>query len=170
MSFLLRNAMYISSFKCFNEEILYTESVVSLDELRISINLIMKVLDKNNLLNEKICKVRDWFEHDGYLTTKEVISKDFILELTKDNETFYKSRSGETYAKLGLFDECYRWYLRIYIIDEYDLKEDEEKGGTFDICINKEISKLLKSQIEYVVLIKLKRDEPKKFFEQRYAR
>ena len=130
---------YVELKPPFDGKVLFTGVNVPLDKLRKLIETVILFLKENQLLNGKVYKVWDWFEHDGYLHPKEIISEEFLTEFIKDNEVFYQNRSGDTYVKLGLYDEFSRWYLRIYIIDEYDLKSGDELGGNLDISASEEL-------------------------------
>lgn len=153
----------------FSGNILYTNSTIPLDKLRRLVQETVNFLKSNQLLNGQVYKVWDWFEHDGYLNTKEVITKEFITEFTKDTREFYKNRAGDTYVKLGLYDEHSRWYLRIYIIDEYDLDDGEEISGTMDISSNGEIIQSLKEHLSSYGYDELYHECSKAYFEKRYA-
>lgn len=153
----------------FDGNIVYTKSTISLNKLRKLVQETINFLKVNQLLNGQVYKVWDWFEHDGYLHPKEIVSEDFITEFTKDSNEFYKHRAGDTYVKLGLYDEHSRWYLRIYIIDEYDLDEGEEMGGTMDISSDKEVIMSLKKHLSSHGYAELHQKDSKSYFEKRYA-
>lgn len=153
----------------FNGEVLYTKTTISLEDLRKLVQIILNFLRVNNLLNARVYKVWDWFEHDGYLHHKDTVSEAFLTDLVTTSEQLYLNRSGETNVKLGLYDECSRWYFRIYIIDEYDLKEGEALGGTVDISLNKDIVNLFKKHLLEKEGIELECEVPLSYFEKRYA-
>lgn len=160
---------YRKSESPFNEKVLYTNVTIPLDKLRRIVEQTLRFLKENQLLNGKVYKVWDWFEHDGYLHPKEIITEDFWTQLTRDNDEFYRNRSGDTYVKLGLYDGFSRWYLRIYIIDEYDLKEGDEIGGTFDFSSNEVVIQSLIKYLGDKGYDELQSDEVKMYFEKRYA-
>lgn len=153
----------------FDGSTLYTKSNIPLNKLRELVQETIKFLKMNHLLNGQVYKVWDWFEHDGYLPSKEIASEDFITEFTKDSSEFYKHRAGDTYVKLGLYDEQSRWYLRIYIIDEYDLDEGEELGGTMDVSSNEEVIQSLKKYLLNYGYAELYEEDSKSYFEKRYV-
>jgi hypothetical protein len=160
---------YKESMSPFDGSTLFTNSTIPLNKLRKLVRETISFLKRNQLLNCQMYKVWDWFEHDGYLPPKEFISDDFITEFTKDISEFYKYRAGDTYVKLGLYDLYSRWYIRIYIIDEYDLEDGEEVGGTMDISSNEEIIKLLKKYLSNYGYSELYVRDSKSYFEKRYA-
>lgn len=127
----------------------YCTAYIPISDLRILVSEVVEFLSRNNLLSINIFRVWDWLEHDGYLPNKELITKEFIFELLKDDETFYSNRSGDTYVNLGLYDKNFNWYLRIYIIDEFDLNEDQDKSGSFSISMNSDNSKMLNESLNF---------------------
>lgn len=148
---------------------LYTKAKIPLDELRRLVEATIDFLKNNKLINGKVYRVWDWFEHDRYLPNKEIVSEKFLTELTKNNEKFYLNHSGDTYVKLGLYDEFSKWYLRIYIIDEYDLENGEEMGGTFDISSNEELIQSLFNYLKINGYDVLQFSDTKMYFEKRYV-
>jgi hypothetical protein len=138
---------------------------ISLDILRELINLIIEFLSEYSIIDE-VYKCFDWQEHDGYLTVKKIVPLCYLTYLVKDNDTLYSERSEDFLVNIGLFDKQSRWYLRIYIIDEFDLYEGEEKGGRLDITISKEYVDLLKDRLTKLGNLKVEVNKPKDYFEQ----
>ena len=79
---------YIELEPPFNGEVLYTKDIIPLDKLRRLVKETINYLKENDLMYGKVYKVWDWFEHDGYLRSKELVSDEFFTELTKNNEKF----------------------------------------------------------------------------------
>lgn len=142
---------------------------IPLNDLRVLLQLVVDYLNSSNLIETEMYKVWDWFQHDGYLPKKEVIKSRFLKESLKSTDALYSIRSGETYVNLGLLDKYERWYLRVYIIDDYDLDGDEERNGTFDISMCKNQAKDLVDYIHKRSTYSLISEETKSYLSKIYA-
>jgi hypothetical protein len=142
---------------------------VPLIPLREAIELIFSFLEENKLI-EDVYMLEDWLEHDGCLLPKKIISYDFIRTFVKDDNAFYAIRGRDSYVNIGFYDNHNRWYLRVYIIDEDDLRIGQVSGGKFDITIESKWADELKSKIEKSQKLELKLSSPKEYFDHIIAR
>lgn len=103
---------------------------------------------RNNNSAQDIFICRDWLQHDGVLLRKKKSFYKKIKKIFKDDQVFYESRQGDYAVRTGYYDSNHQWYLRVYIVDGYDLREGEDFCGIFDISIATPHTKNIQNIIE----------------------
>jgi len=148
---------------------IHSNTYIPLGELRNIIGQIVNFLDSKSLIGDQMYKMWDWFEHDGYLSKRSSVSTEFFKLLIKSDESFYSNHSGETYVNIGLLDNSSRWYLRIYIVDDYDLEDDEQRNGKFDISLDSNVARELLVQLNENGVDAIKCDNSKEYLRTKYS-
>jgi len=152
--------------KPFDDLTLYTDGVIELSELRLVVKEILNDLEVKGYVGKSIYKVWDWIEHDSFLPKKKEVKSEFLSALLQDDQTFYDNHSGDTYVNIGIFDPDERWYLRIYIVDDYDLDEGESRSGRFALSLCKESNLVFDEYLKRTNSKKLLLSDTAKYFER----
>ena len=139
---------------------------IPLRTLREIIQDIFVYFEQHGLIGREIFKCADWLQHDGFLSCKEKYSYKKIAKVLKSDEFFYESRRGEHAVRTGYYNSMHRWYIRVYIVDKYDRRKDEDFCGDFDLSICDEHIMRIKSMIEVKYFVRLTLKNAQEYFQR----
>lgn len=114
----------------------------------------------------ELWSLEDWHEHDGYLTSGNLIAWEDLASIVRSPAALYEARCADDYVRRVFFDRPSTFLLRIWVLEEDDDAEMYPgRWGNFDISGP---SSLL-DQVSTCATFQIERQEAASYFGERYA-
>ncbi len=115
-----------------------------------------------------LCTLDDWHEHDGFVNEAKPASWHDISAALASNEALLTLGCGDFDVRRAFFPPTCDFYLRVYVLAEYD-NDYPERRGDFDVTcapeLAVELAELAASASELPVVGRAAKD----FFDCRYG-
>jgi hypothetical protein len=149
----------------FDGKTVHPPDLLRIEELReflIPVVRALKAVSGDN----KILKLADWHEHDGYVTSPEATTWSEVEAWVASTASLYEARNTDAYVRVGIYPESLDWYFRLYVMDK---DEDAELypgiWGNFDLSAQEQLF----DKIKWPVTTKLERTNSVDFFKKNHA-
>jgi hypothetical protein len=117
----------------FDGMTLYLESLLPFSQLQPLLQAVAHSVH-HGWRDQKLLTLRDWHEHDGYITAAETTVWHNLLAIVSSPDSLLGACTGDTYVSTAFFPESRDFYLRIYVSDTHDEPEGVcERAGSFDL-------------------------------------
>lgn len=147
----------------FANSILYCEEDYSIDTHLFILKIISEYLNLHLNESEIIFFLKDWHEHDGYISTEEIINKQKLTELLTNPKEILKKSDIDVYNLVYNFNEDFmlRWYSE---------KEDNEFYCDFALVLSNDLHlKKIEQKIKKFFNNGLKIENAERYFSKRYV-
>ena len=115
-----------------------------------------------------LCMLDDWHEHDGFVNEAKPASwQDLSVALVSDKALLTLSQ-GDWDVRRAFFPQTYDFYLRVYILADYDNDYPEQRGD-FDVTCASEPAAELAGLAASASGLPVVEYSVKSFFDHRYG-
>jgi hypothetical protein len=116
----------------YNGVTLSFSDLIPLDNLVPLIQDVITLL-KDLTIDTELYAHSDWHEHDGYITSSQIIDWEAVFRISQSGEALYENRPGDTYVRWAIYPSDLSFLLRIHILDEDEDELYPGRWGDFDI-------------------------------------
>lgn len=149
---------------------MYCHDYIRVGELRAVLTTVAISL-RESTHDTQLNFLSDWHEHDGYITTAQVISWDSILGWLDSDASLSAASAGDSYVRTGLFPDDYQFYLRFYLDVDDPIYGDRRlfQFGGFDLSCDWQLASHIRVLVEKVHGFVLEEEPAKTYFDRRYG-
>ena len=122
----------------------------------------------------RLFRLKDWHQHDGYVTRAEPTRWEELESWCATEETLYAAQAGDTYVRVGVFPEDRTFYFRFYVEEHTSFGPQKglsyhEGDGDFDLTGSPDLVEAVAAALRERGMGGLETAPAREFFDARYA-
>jgi hypothetical protein len=147
---------------------LYADPYLPVSDVRCAVQEIVKV-PKPRYGDCALWKLRDWYEHDGFILDAEVSTWAELEIVLVSDDTFYESRAGDEYMRVTWYPTSASFLLRYYPDEEDNDPDYPGRWGDFDFSGPTDLIAAIQQQLPVTLRAELLTEPTRRYFDQRYG-